>query len=263
MSKLTQRLKTHRFATLAFSMALLGILAGAMLNWSGKANNSYERHRQETIPVRITSQTSAVRVVSIERVPLGTQSMLAVKLQNTSGKEIKAYTIASGKTWVTTSYFLDEESFAPGAIIIKHIPLPSDAPQDFNLLLNGTEFSVTAVYFADSTGDGVSRYVSALADQHDGIRDQANRILPCLRGLSSTVGQELAVAACEGEALRLPVKMDGKSSDYEGGLENAKREVLRHLKDIKEKVQAVHLTEALGRQEKITRILQRLAETSR
>jgi hypothetical protein len=263
MSKLTQRLKTHRFAMLAFSVSLLGIMAGAAVDWSGKANNSYERHTQETIPVRITSQTSAVRVVSIEREPLGSDSILAVKLQNTSEKDIKAYTIASGKSWVTTSYFLDEESFAHGAIVIKIIPLPSDSSQDLKVPISGKELSITAVYFEDGTGDGVSRYVSALADQYDGTRDQASRILSCLSGLSSTPGQEWAVAACEAEALRLPVKMEGKSSDYEGGLENTKREVLRQLKDIKEKAQAFHLTEAADRQKKITRILQRLANTSR
>lgn len=125
--------------------------------------------------------------------------------------------------------------------------------------MNGPQFTVTAAYFADGTGDGVSLYVSRIADQHAGIRDQASRILPCLRGLSSASEQRLAT--CEAEALRLPVKMDGKSSDYEGGLEDARREILSQLNYIKEKTRTALLTEAVEKQAKVTRLFQGLVDT--
>lgn len=239
-------IKTHRFATLAFVMVLFGILAGVVVTWTSKA----QKQGREVISPRVISRTGSIRVVSIERTSLGDNPVMAIKLQNTTHKDIKAYTIASGKSWVTKNYFFTEQSFAAGTTVDQIIPLSS--AQDFKIPLNGPELSVTAVFFADTTSDGDSLYVSRLTDLHDGIRDQASRILPCLRGASPTTD-------CDAQALNLPLKQEGKSSDYEDGLEQARREILSQLSEVKEKTRTANLTEAVDKQEKVTKLFQGLA----
>jgi hypothetical protein len=198
MLKLTQLFKTHRFSTLAFSVALLGILAGVVFGWSGKA----QKKRQEGTSPKVTSTISAIRVVSAELTSVGSSNVLVVKLQNTSNQDIKAYTIASGKALMTSNYFLTEGSFAAGSTIDQLIPIASDA--NYKVPMNGKEVTVAAVFFADGTGDGVPVHVASMADLYAGTRDQAKRILPCLLKLSLT---SESLSACEVEARNLPVKM--------------------------------------------------------
>lgn len=253
MFKLTQLFKTRRFLTLALSVALLGILVGVVFGWSGKA----QKKRQEGTSPKVTSTISAIRVVSAEVTSVGSSNVLAVKLQNTSNQDIKAYTLASGKALVTRNYFLTEESFAAGSTINQLIPIASDA--NYKVTMNGKEVTVAAVFFADGTGDGVSVHVASMADLYAGTRDQAKRILPCLLKLSLT---PQSLSACEAEARNLPVKMDGKSSDYETGLEFAKDGILRNLHAIKEETGA-NLQEAIEKQEKVTQIFRELTGTSK
>lgn len=257
MVKVAAALRAHRLATTAVVLGFVGILTGAALGWSGKF-----KYRQGP-DVLIVSKTVAVTVLWAEKTMLGTAPILAVKLQNTSGKAIKAFTISSGKTWVTQSYFMIEESFAPGTIVNQFIPLSSDASQDYKITFgNGREISVSAVFFADGTGDGDSHYVRMLADQRAGIRDQANRILPHLRQLSSksVLDPDQALTTCEAEILRLPTKQDRQASgDYETGLEDAQRELLNRLNEIKEEKRTHRLPEAAAKQEKLTRVFQSLA----
>jgi hypothetical protein len=165
---------------------------------------------------------------------------------------------------MTRNYFLGEESFAPGAIENQFVPLSSDTSQDLKIkFASGNELTIAAVLFADGKGDGAPLDVSRLTEKYAGMRDQAARILPCLRGLSLSPGakHEVALAACEDEALRLPLKMDGRSSDYGSGLEDVQQGVLNQLKEIKERIRATQPNEAAAKQEKVTRILQRLAES--
>lgn len=263
MTKLAQRLKSHRFAILAFSAVLLGILAGILIGWPGKARHFDSGQNAQTIEPVIKSRTLAVRVLGTERTSLGDNSMLSIKLQNTSGRDIKAYTIASGKAWVTRNYFLGDQLFAAGAVENQIIPLSSRGSQDI-AFVPGKEFTITAVFFADGTGDGDSVFVSRLSEKYAGMRDQAHRILPCLRGLASTFGpnQESALEECEAETLRLPLKSNGRSTDYEDGLESAQRELLEQLNDIKEKVRSNNLSDAANKKEKITKIFQDLTRPS-
>jgi large-conductance mechanosensitive channel len=64
------------------------------------------------------------------------------------------------------------------------------------------------------------------------------------------------------KARNLPVKENGKSSDYETGLEIAKDKILRNLDEIKEKTGA-DLNEASNRQEKLTKIFKDFADNSK
>jgi len=253
MPKLTQLFKTRRFSALTLSVTVLGIGAGAVLGWTGKA----QKQKQEGTSPRITSRISAITVVSAELTSIGTSSVLVVKLQNTSAKDIKAYAISNGKGLMTSNYFLTEESFAAGTTIDKIIPLTSDA--NYQVPMTGKDIAVAAVFFADGTGDGVSPYVSSMADVYAGTRDQAKRILPCLEKLSLTAD---SLAACEAEAHDLPVKMNGRSSDYETGLEIARNNILSRLDEIKEKTGA-NFSEATAKQEKVTKIFRDLVDTSK
>jgi hypothetical protein len=248
MSKLTQSLKTRRFTGLAFSVAVLGILAGVV--WTSRAQ------KQKTPSPTVTSRISAIQVVSTEPTSIGTSKVLVVKLQNTSEKEIKAYTITSGRATMTSNFFLTEETFFPGATIERLIPIASDA--NYQIPMDGKEVTVAAVYFADGTGDGLSVYVSSMADVYAGTRDQAKRILPCLQNLALTVE---SLEACQAEAGNLPVKENGKSSDYETGLELARDSVLRNLDAIKETTG--NISEATNKQQKLTRIFKDVADDSK
>jgi hypothetical protein len=254
MFKLTQLFKTHRFSALALSVTLLGVLAGVVVGWSGKAQKQKQEIASPASPT-VTSRISAVRVVSAEPTSVGSSNVLVVKLQNTSDKDIKAYTISSGKALMTTNYFLMEESFAAGSTIDLIIPISSGA--DYKVPMNGKDVTVAAVFFADGTGDGVTPLVTSMADVYAGTRDQAKRILPCLE--KSTLTSE-SLSVCEAEARDLPVKMNGKSSDYESGLEFTKIGLLSRLDQIKENA---NLSEASEQQEKVTRIFRALTDGSK
>lgn len=234
-------LRTHRFATLAFSVALLGVLAGAGLGWTRQQRRQPVR---DVNAPKIASRTPSVRIVSSNQTVLGDTSFVVVKLENTTDKDIKSYSIGSGKSWMTRNYVLTDESFAAGSTIDQMIPLQS---QDMKIAL--TDFTVAAVLFADGTSDGLPVFASRLTELHKGMRDQASRILPCLQGSSSK-----KLAACESEANNLPTKLEGKSPDYADGLEHVRRKVLSELSDIKEKSRT-SFTEASEKQEKVTRIL--------
>lgn len=66
-----------------------------------------------------------------------------------------------------------------------------------------------------------------------------------------------SLRACEAEARDLPLKMNGKSSDDESGLEFTKDHILRRLEEIGEKTEA-NLPEASEKQEKVTKIFKEL-----
>lgn len=251
MSKLTQSFKTRRFLALALSVTLLGILAGVVLGGSGKAL------KQEAASPKVTSKTSAIRVISAEPKSLGSSRVLVVKLQNTTDKDIKAYTITSGKGLMTLNYFLTEESFVAGSTIDQFIPISSDA--DYQVPMSGKEVAVAAVFFADSTGDGASQHVASMSDLYAGTRDQAKRILPCLQKLTLTAE---SLAACEAVARNLPVKVNGKPSDYESGLEFTRDTILRRLNELKEET-GTNLHAAIEKQQKVTKIFRELTDTSK
>ena len=250
MFKLTQLLKTRRFLVLALSVTMLGILAGVI--WTGKA----QKQKPEGVP-DVISRVSAIQVVSIEEKSIGAGQVVVAKLQNTSVRDIKTYTITSGKSLMNSSYFLSDESFAAGATIDQIIPLSSDA--SYQVPMNRKVLVIAAVFFADGTGDGVPPFVSSLADIYEGTRNQAKRILPCLQKLRLT---SESLDACQNEARNLPVKENGRSSDYETGLEIARENVLSRLDEIKEKTGA-DLNEASKRQERLTRLFKDTADDSK
>ena len=259
MNKLVQTIKKHRLATIVFALVGLGVLSG-MLALSGMAR------RPQAVQPTVESKTSAVLVLGSEKTTVGSASILAVKLQNTSAKDIQAYTISngSGKSWVTSNYFLSEETFASGATLNYLIPLSGDDSQSLQVFGNSTgRFFVTAVIFTDGTGDGDARFVGMLSDERAGTRDQANRILPHLRAFSSPGSErDRTLADLEAKIHSLPDKgNESTSSDYDIGLSNAKRELLKRASEIKEKMQSKRLDEAAIKQEKLIRVFQKLAES--
>ena len=156
---------------------------------------------------------------------------------------------------MTKNYLLGEDSFAPNSIEEQIIPLSSGAFSS----TDGKEFSVSAVLFEDGSGEGDAVFVSRLSETHAGMRDQASRLLPCLKQLASSKELEWDLAACESEAVGLPIDETGKSSDYENGLENVRREVLSQITDIKDKLHSKSFADATGKKDKLTRILNSLS----
>ncbi|HEY5839388.1 MAG TPA: hypothetical protein VIT19_10170 [Pyrinomonadaceae bacterium] len=256
MLKLTRMLKEHRFATITLTSLGVGLISGVLV-WSSLAT------RPQVEPT-VASKTPSVRVLASEKISVGGSSILAVKLQNTSSKDIEAYIISRGKSWVTTNYLLTEQSFASGAIVSDLIPLSDNDSQSLNAFADSTgRFFVSAVVFSDGTGDGDARFVKMLSDERAGTRDQAKKISPHLSGLFRPGSDQLrAITDLEAEIRKLPDKgNESASADYEIGLANAKRKLLKDVKDMKEKLQSNRPDEANIKREKLSRIFTRLAES--
>lgn len=93
-------LRTHQFVRLVLCVALFGVLVGVVFGLQQQRQPPEVRSR--TSP-NVISSTPAIKVLSAERTSLGNAIVLAVKLQNTTSKDIKAYSISSGKAWMTSS----------------------------------------------------------------------------------------------------------------------------------------------------------------
>ena len=151
---------------------------------------------------------------------------------------------------MTRSYYFSEEAFAPNSHETQILPL---SVEGFI-----TELSVSGVMFDDGTTDGDAIAVFRLKEARDGIRDQANRLVPCLRQLPSTLlsEHEAALSRCESEGSAFPTK--GRSSDYGDGLQNAQREFLNQLSEIKSRVRAHDFSGAGQQRDKVIRIFHSL-----
>lgn len=167
MRKLLSAIRAHRYLTALFVVISLGILTGVAVGLARRAKT------QSNTPT-VVSRTSAIEVTAVNPVTLGDKSLLSVKLQNVSGKDIKMLTISAGNTWTTRNYLLGDESFAAGSTIDELIALGQNARG---------EIVVAAVLFSDGTGDGQPGHIHMLVEKRKGVRDQVKRILPKLRGL--------------------------------------------------------------------------------
>lgn len=248
MTRFPQRLRTRRFAVSITVMSLLGIVVGTVIGTSRKVPMS-ETAQDDLLTV--TSATSAIRVVALQRTTIGKSPILNVSLQNISSKTIKAYTVGSGKSWVTSSYYFSETAFAPNRIETHVIPLDSITFRSAN-----REFTVTGVVFDDGSTDGQAIAAYRLREHWLGLRDYASRLLPCLRQLPSTLAaqDETRLVDCEIETGKWSV--NGKSSDYENGFQNAQRESSTQLGEIKSKIHSGEFSDAAKQRDKIVKILE-------
>lgn len=247
MLSLTQTFRTRRFVFLAFSVLAAGAIVGAVVGSTGKAPLFFKTQTSDPI---VTSRTSSVRVVGVERIT-GDMPILKVRLQNLSTKNIKTYMLSSGKSGITKDFSFTE-LFAPNAIDMEMIPL--SAP---NFGGSIKEFAITAVLFEDDTADGEGIPVFWLKERHDGLRDQGARLLSCLQRTSSSSTQlEQDLSLCESEAKRLSLK--GRSPGYEEGLQQAQQDFLLRLDEMKNKAHTNDLTEAVKQRNQTIRILQKL-----
>lgn len=251
MTRFPQRLRTRRFAVSLPVVLLIGIVVGTIIGTSGRA--PILATAQDGVPA-VTSATSAIRVVALQRTTIGNSPILKVSLQNISPKTIKAYSIGSGKAWVTKSYYFSETAFAPNAIETQIIPL--DSP---SFRAAGREFTVTGVLFDDGSTDGQAISVFRLRENWVGLRDYMSQLLPCLSQLPSTFAaqDEAALVHCENEAGKWAATT-GKSSDYEDGFQNAQRVSLSELNEIKTKIHSGDFSDAAKQRDKILRISETL-----
>lgn len=248
MTRFPQRLRSRRFAVSLIIVLLLGVVVGTVIGTSGKVPLAISG--QEDLPL-VTSGTSAIRVVALQRIAIGKSPILNVSLQNTSTKTIKAYSVGSGKGWVTRSYYFSETAFLPNAIENQIIPLGSPS-----FSASSREFTVTGVLFDDGTTDGQAIPAFRLRENWLGVRDYASHLLPCLRQLPSTLAADhkAAVVQCEAEMDKWFAK--GKSSDFEDGYQNARRESLDRLNEIKDEIQAGNFSDAAKHRDKMISILE-------
>ena len=247
MTTFPQRLRTPRFAVSLTVVLLLGLVVGTVIGTSGKIRNL--AMAQDGLPL-VTSATSAIRVNALQRTTIGNSPILNVSLQNISPKTIKAYSVGSGKGWVTRSYHFSETAFPPNAIETQIIPLDSTS-----FRAASREFAVTGVLFEDGSTDGQAISIFRLRENWLGLRDYTSQLLPCLRQLPSTLAaqDEAALAHCETVASMGLAK--GKSSDYADGFQNAQRESLNQLSEIKSKIHSGDFSGASKQRDKIVKSL--------
>lgn len=248
MARFPQRLRTPHFAVSLAVMLLLGVVVGSIIGTSGKVPLLVST--QDGLPL-VTSATSAIRVVALQRTTIGNSPILNVSLKNISRNTIKAFSVASGKSWVTRSYYFSETAFPPNGIETQIIPLDS-----ISFGAASREFTVTGVLFDDGSTDGQEVSVFRLRENWLGLHDYTRQLLPCLRQLPSTFAaqDEAALAHCEAEAGKGLAK--GRSSDYDDGFQNAQRESLAQLSEIKSKIHSGDLFEAAKQRDKIVKILE-------
>jgi len=246
-----QRLRTRRFAVSLTVVLLLGVVVGTVIGTSGRV--PILATAQDTVPL-VTSATSAIRVVALQQTTIGSSPILNISLQNISPKTIKAYSIGSGKAWVTKSYYFSETAFAPNAVETHIIPLDSTT-----FRAASRQFTVTGVLFEDGSTDGQAVSVFRLRENWVGLRDYMSQLLPCLSQLPSTLAaqDEAALLHCENEAGRWAAAK-GRSSDYEDGFQNAQRVSLSELNEIKTKIHSGDFSDAAKQRDKIVRISETL-----
>lgn len=248
MIRFPQRLRTRRFAVSLTAVLLLGVAVGTVIGTSGKV--SFLVTAQEGQPL-VTSATSAIRIVSLQRTTIGNSPILNVSLQNISPKTIKAYSVGTGKGWVTRSYYFSEKAFPPNGIETQIIPLDSAS-----FRAASREFTVTGVVFEDGTTDGQAISVYRLRENWLGVRDFASHLLPCLHQLPSNLAaqDDTALLNCETEAGKSSAK--GRSADYDDGFQNAQRESATQLSEIKSNIHSGDFAAAAKQKDKILKFLE-------
>ncbi len=242
MTKFPLPLKNRHFGFSVIIVLTIGVVAGVVIGTSDKVPDSVAA--QDGLPL-ITSASSAVRVVGLQRTSIGDSPILTVSLQNISSKKISAYSIGSGKAWITRNYQFAERGFLPNAIETQLIPLDRKGFNNTN-----REFVVTGVLFEDGSTDGQAIAVFRLKENWAGLRDHARLLLPCLRRLPSTLTSQHQpeLDLCEGEAAKRSTK--GHSSDYQDGFEHAQREFLSQVGEIKNKIRVGDLSGAAKQRDK-------------
>jgi hypothetical protein len=245
MAKFPQRLRSRRFAVSLTIVLLSGVVVGTVIGTSNRVPRLLIA--QDDLPL-VTSATSAIRVIALQRTAIGKSPILNVSLQNISTRTIKAYSVGSGKGWVTKSYYFSETAFAPNSIETQIIPLDSASFRAAN-----RQFTVTGVLFEDGSTDGEAIPVFRLRENWVGSHDFTSHLLPCLHQLPPTLAaqDEAALANCETEATKISVT--GRSADYEDGFQNARRECLTRLGEIKSKVRSANFSDATRQRDKIIR----------
>ena len=251
MIRFPQRLRTRSFAVSVTVVVLLGVVVGTVIGTSGRV--PIVATAQDGVPL-VTSATSAIRVVALQRTTIGNSPILNISLQNISPKTIKAYSIGSGKAWVTKSYYFSEMAFAPNALETQIIPLDSTT-----FRAASGEFTVTGVLFEDGSTDGQAVSVFRLRENWVGLREYMSQLLPCLTQLPSTLAaqDEAALVHCANVGSRWAAAK-GRSSDYTEGFQNAQRVSLSELNEIKTKIHAGDFSDAAKQRDKIVRIFETL-----
>ncbi len=247
MVRIPQCLKTRRFAVSLTIVLLLGVTVGSVI---GTAKLPLLVQAQDGLPL-VTSVTPAIRVVGLQPTSIGSSRILEVSLQNTSSKTIKAYSVGSGKGWVTRFFYFSDTAFLPNTIETQIIPL-----DNASFRAAGREFTVTAVVFEDGSTEGQAVPGYRLSENWTGFRDYASHLLPCLRQLPSTLAtqDEATLVNCETEATKWSAK--GRSADYEAGFQHAQRESLNKLGEIKGNVRSENFADAAKQRDKIVRVFE-------
>jgi hypothetical protein len=213
-----------RFVSLVPNLKFLGfiiisLMVGATGIWGVARKRNAESKNTQEISLRTTNKTTALQVVKVEKVEdRGTKAK--VTLLNQSSKKITAFVLSVGNLSITKDLAYTGDSLASGETIVEMIPFYNfEAAASKNPDKAG-DLEISAVYFVDD-GEGETRHVQSIRQTHQGLKEQAERILSLLRGLSNSPqkSSEYLVRQFDAQAqnLKATPENNNSSSNYTGG----------------------------------------------
>ena len=199
---------------LAVGICLIVLMVVSILGT--RIQQAYQ-HPPATEPVN--NQTQALRVASVvDRGGVGTKHTLEISVVNVSDKAVVEYTfLKKDGSVLTTSGATTGWSLAPGESDVVKADLTP-----------GESLTLTALLFADGTGQGDAEEITRMKDYRAGVEEQYQRALPILnqaKGVSAVVEASSVAAALRQQLASLPVPPVGAgvSPGKSAGLHDAKQ----------------------------------------
>jgi hypothetical protein len=173
---------TPRFLII-FTLLALPIIAVSASRTTNKKQDDLQKRLQQVIEttevedLTITNQTSAFRVINIEKIPDG---IIRLSLQNGYRKNITAYRVSIGSNLasVDTLLSMQDETIAPGRSKDELLALEVDPD------LKSKGIVIHAVVFDDGTADGNIDAIKEIQDYRLGEQAQIEHVNNFLRANS-------------------------------------------------------------------------------
>jgi hypothetical protein len=209
--------------------ACVGLLLATVV-WASARKNNLKSTSQST-EVRVSNNTSALRVVSSGQVDHGRGSAFEVTVLNQSEKIVLAYTLSFGENTLT-SFGL---SLAPGDSNTERIPLANlnSLPADSSV----RNIRLSAVYLLDGSTEGEDTDVGRLKNRMLGMNEQAASALATLlrASLSSDFDPDRLAQMVEEDISSTLLTQENADipSERLAGRAFIKEKVLREMKELR------------------------------
>jgi hypothetical protein len=230
------RVSHRRFPRIAILCACVGVLLGIGV-WASARIFTRLTGAQELKP-SIVNKTSALEIISTNKVLMGQEYVLRVTLKNVSAKNIVSYTYLAGHAGITNSYAFSEKLFGPGETAEEYIPYENLQTAAATYSQREADLVFGAVWFEGGTGDGDPKFIRQLANESAGIKEQAERILPLLRKAlqDSEIQEDHVLTDLESQISQLSTEDEAtsQSMDFKQGRSMANRQLALKVKELRE-----------------------------